>query len=135
MKSVLLADDNHDIADSFAELLRGYGVPVRVVYDGADAVREASDEMPDLIILDIGMPRMDGLAACRAIRQLPYAEVVKIVALTAWGTIQDREASAEAGFDEHWTKPLNPELFAQLVFGHLGAHPDAPPVHTHSATR
>ncbi len=102
---VLIADDNRDAAESLAMMLELLGKEVKVTYDGQEAVDAVAAFRPDLIILDLGMPRLSGLDACREIRKSCLD--VKIVALTGWGRTGDRVLTAEAGFDEHFVKPID----------------------------
>jgi CheY-like chemotaxis protein len=106
---VLVADDNVDAAATLAALLEIAGHAVRVVHDGAAAVEEAASFQPDLVFLDIGMPLMDGYEAARRLRQLPALDGVMLVALTGWGTEEDRARSRAAGFDRHLLKPALPD--------------------------
>jgi CheY-like chemotaxis protein len=106
---VLVADDNVDAAATLAALLEIAGHTVRVVHDGAAAVEEAARFQPDLVFLDIGMPLMDGYEAARRLRQLPALNGVMLVALTGWGTEEDRARSRAAGFDRHLLKPALPD--------------------------
>jgi signal transduction histidine kinase/CheY-like chemotaxis protein len=106
---VLVADDNVDAADSLCELLDLAGHVSRVAYDGEEAVRLAREFRPQAAFLDIGMPRLDGYGAARAIRALPGLGGVRLVALTGWGAEEDRQRSRAAGFDEHMLKPAVPE--------------------------
>ena len=106
---VLVADDNVDAATTLATLLEMAGHTVRVVHDGAAAVEEAARFHPDLVFLDIGMPFMDGYEAARRLRQLPALDGAMLVALTGWGTEEDRARSRAAGFDRHLLKPALPD--------------------------
>jgi len=106
---VLVADDNMDAADTLASLLRAKGHEVRVAYDGEAAVRAGADFLPDLAFLDIGMPRMDGCQAARALRLLPGLDKLRLAALTGWGAREDRARTGDAGFDHHLLKPAAPE--------------------------
>jgi signal transduction histidine kinase/CheY-like chemotaxis protein len=115
VKRVLVADDNHDAADTLTLLLRAMGHTVDVVYDGLQAVECFSNVQPDVAILDIGMPGMDGYQAARAIRALPKGDNAKLIALSGWGQPMDRKNSEEAGFDKHFTKPVDiAQLSSQL---------------------
>ncbi|MCC7420103.1 MAG: PAS domain S-box protein [Planctomycetaceae bacterium] len=107
-RRMLIADDNRDAATSMAQMLRLMGNDVRIVHDGADAVEMASEFQPDVILMDIGMPRLNGHEATRQIRELPGGRAMKIVALTGWGQEADRARSREAGCDAHMTKPVDP---------------------------
>jgi PAS domain S-box-containing protein len=115
-RRVLVADDNVDAATSLALLLQIEGHEVMVVYDGADAVDQVSKFRPDIVILDIGMPRMDGLEAARRIRSMSDGEHLPLVAVTGWGQPADRERTRNAGFDAHLVKPVEgSELQALLT--------------------
>jgi PAS domain S-box-containing protein len=112
---VLVADDSADAAEMVATLLRHQGCEVRTARDGAEAAREAEHFHPDLILLDIGMPLMNGYDACRLIRAQPWSNGTRIVALTGWGQDGDRQQSELAGFDRHLVKPIDPDTLIQLV--------------------
>src|SRR5690606_39169533 len=101
---VLVVDDNHDAADSLGELLRDLGAVTRVVYDGGSALEEVQRFQPAVVLLDLGMPGMDGYEVGRRIRAVT-ATGVRLVALTGWGQEDDRRRSREAGFDAHLVKP------------------------------
>jgi PAS domain S-box-containing protein len=124
---VLIVDDNVDAASTLATLLSRAGSTTQVASDGLSAVRQAEEFRPEVILLDIGLPEMNGYDVCRAIRAKPWGGSVAIVALTGWGHEQDRARSREAGFDEHLVKPLDPEglpvLLASLVDGRRQAAP------------
>jgi PAS domain S-box-containing protein len=112
---VLLADDNVDAADTLRAFLQWSGYLTQVAHDGAEAVLLAARFRPHVAILDIGMPKLDGYGAARAIRALPGLEGVTLVALTGWGAEEDRRRSREAGFDEHLLKPVRPGEVAALL--------------------
>jgi signal transduction histidine kinase/ActR/RegA family two-component response regulator len=112
---VLVADDNVDAADTLAHLLRMAGHEVRVAHDGEEAMRIAAEFRPALAFLDIGMPRMDGYQAARALRALPGMQEVRLVALTGWGAEDDRARSRAAGFDHHLLKPAFPEQIHAIL--------------------
>ena len=113
---VLVADDNRDAAESMGTLLRIMGNEVRTVGDGAQAVEEAAAFRPDLILLDIGMPRMNGYEAARRIRQAPWGNEMILVAISGWGQDEDKRRAIDAGFDRHITKPIEfPHLRALLA--------------------
>jgi DNA-binding response OmpR family regulator len=115
MKSVLIAEDNRDLAETLKMGLEPLDADVRVAFDGQQAVQQARERLPHLAVLDIGLPGLDGYQVCRQIRALPGGDRIRIVALTTWGTVEDRLSGVEAGFDEHWTKPLGLELFVDLA--------------------
>ncbi len=103
---VLVVDDNVDGAESLAMLLQLGGHTTDMVHTGPQALPAALEFRPDLIVLDIGLPGMNGYDVCRAIRGAPELAGVMIAALTGWGTEEDRRRAYEAGFDLHWTKPV-----------------------------
>ena len=88
---------------------------VVVANDGAEAIRRATEETFDLILLDIGLPRISGYEVARRIRAILGASVPQLVALTGWGQEDDRQQSALAGFDDHWVKPLDPQALDRLL--------------------
>ncbi|MET0335345.1 MAG: ATP-binding protein [Rhizobacter sp.] len=112
---VLVADDNVDFATSLAELLRGGGHAVEVVHDGMAALAAAQRHTPDLALLDIGMPRLNGYDLARKLRAEASLQGVMLVAITGWGQASDREEALNAGFDQHLTKPVDPSLLQGLL--------------------
>lgn len=116
-RRVLVVDDNIDGAESLALLLSLAGHATAIAHDGPAAVARAREFGPDLILLDIGLPLMDGYAACRAIRELPGGRQMAIVALTGWNQDADRERSAAAGFDGHLVKPVAYDTLLDLMAG------------------
>ena len=112
---VLVVDDNVDAAVSLGMLLKLAGQEVRVAYDGPAALRQAMDFRPQLVLLDIGMPGMDGYEVCRRIRRESALEKATVVALTGWGQDEDRRRSHEAGFDHHIVKPVEPSALKRLL--------------------
>ncbi|MBN9517304.1 response regulator [bacterium] len=115
LRRVLVADDNVDAAESLAMLLTLMGNEVRTAADGLEAVRVAEEFRPDVAVLDIGMPRLDGNGAARRIRAEPWGRDVTLIALTGWGQDADRRRTAEAGFDLHLTKPVDPATLDRLL--------------------
>jgi signal transduction histidine kinase/ActR/RegA family two-component response regulator len=105
-RRVLVVDDNHDAAESLALLLKLMGADVHVAYSGPDALTALRARRPDLALVDIGMPGMDGHEVARRIRQQPEFRDVTLVALTGWGQQEDRSRSRAAGFDHHLIKPV-----------------------------
>jgi CheY-like chemotaxis protein len=112
---ILVADDNADSAESMGMLLRLMGNDVRIASDGLEAVEQAAAFQPDIVLLDIGMPRLDGYEAARRIRQQDWARDTLLVAITGWGPRDDDGKAAAAGFDRHFTKPLDPAELRKLV--------------------
>ena len=104
-RRVLIVDDNVDSAESLAQLLRLQGHEVHTAYDGIAAVATASRHDPDVIILDIGLPGVDGYETTRRLREQNGGRRPVIVALTGYGAEADRERAERAGFDHHMTKP------------------------------
>ena len=114
-RRVLVVDDQRDVADSLALLLQALGCAVEVARDGLEAVEAAGRFRPDLVLLDIGMPRLDGYAACRRIREHPWGKDMTVIALTGWGQEDDRLKTQEAGFDGHLIKPVEPAVLLDLL--------------------
>ncbi|QJE97364.1 hybrid sensor histidine kinase/response regulator [Luteolibacter luteus] len=114
-RRVLVVDDGRSTADILGMFFEMEGREVRVAYDGADAVELAKSFAPDLILMDLGMPRMDGFEAARHIRALPSGDGITMVALSGWGQEKDRRLSREAGFDEHLVKPVSPIDLRELL--------------------
>ncbi|MBV7535643.1 response regulator [Duganella sp. sic0402] len=112
---VLVVDDNQDAADSLAALLELDGFDARAVYDGVAALAAVDAQAPDMLILDLGMPGMDGYETARAIRQKPGAERILLLALTGWGQSDARRRTLESGFDHHLVKPVELEQIVRLA--------------------
>jgi len=104
---ILVVDDNEDAASSLARLLELDGHEIVAVHDGAAAYDAAARHRPDVVLLDIGLPLLDGYEVCRRIRQQPWGTGMLLVALTGWGQEEDRHKTREAGFDGHLVKPVN----------------------------
>ena len=120
-RRILVVDDNVDAARSLARLLaRLYGQEVRVAHDGPEALTVAGEFRPEVVLLDIGLPGMDGNEVARRLRERPEFEKTLIVALTGWGQESDVERSRAAGFDHHLVKPANPEAILELLVGRSG---------------
>ncbi len=114
-RRVLVVDDNEDAAKSLAMLLGIMGNEVEVVHDGQKAVDTAASFAPDIILMDIGMPRLNGYEACMAIRKLPNGNKPVIVACTGWGQEEDRLRSRDSGFNFHLVKPIDPTSLEKLL--------------------
>jgi CheY-like chemotaxis protein len=114
-RRILVVDDNVDAADSLAELLRLRGHEVRVAHSGTSALESVESFLPEIIFLDIAMPDMDGYEVARRLHQRSDLDDPLIVAVTGFGRDADRQMARDAGFDEHATKPLDPNALARLL--------------------
>jgi two-component system CheB/CheR fusion protein len=109
---ILIVDDNRDAAASLDTLLKITGNETKTAHDGLAAVEAAATFRPDVVLLDIGLPKLNGYDVCRRIREQPWGQNMVLVALTGWGLDEDRRQSKEAGFDHHMVKPVD---FAALM--------------------
>jgi PAS domain S-box-containing protein len=114
-RRVLIVDDNHDGAKSLAMLLELDGHETHQAYDGVEAVEAAGRLRPDVVLLDIGLPGVNGYEACSRIRREPWGRDIVLVALTGWGKEEDRHRSREAGFDAHMVKPVDHDALLALL--------------------
>lgn len=114
-RRILVVDDNKDAAATLAELLEMMDSEVAVAHDGHSAVAEVRRFAPHVVLLDIGLPDITGYDAARLIRALEGVPQPRLIALTGWGQDQDKRMAAEAGFDDHWTKPVDPKRLMGLV--------------------
>jgi len=114
-RRVLIADDNADAAQTLALLLRTLGQDVTIVHDGLAALERAAWLRPDVILLDIGMPGMNGYDVARRLRAEPWGRRPLVVAMTGWGQEDDRRRSKDAGFDQHMVKPVTLEVLCRLL--------------------
>jgi len=114
-RRILVVDDNEDQAETLARLLRVLGHEVRVAFDGLSALEAAADLVPDLALVDIGLPGINGFEVARAIRQQPRLRHAVLVAQTGWGQDEDRRRSLEAGFDHHMVKPLDFDALKKIL--------------------
>ncbi len=112
---ILIADDNLDGAQSLAFMLELDGHDVRTAHDGVEAIEIAESFRPQVALLDIGMPRLDGYSAARELRGRPWGTALCLVALTGWGQAEDRRRAAEAGFDRHLVKPVDPDMLKAVI--------------------
>jgi CheY-like chemotaxis protein len=112
---ILLADDNRDALDSLATLLQCDGHEVHTAADGAEALAVAAEYRPNVVLLDIGMPKLDGYEVARRIRAEPWGKATVLIALTGWGQDEDRRRSREVGFNSHLVKPLDPDALSKLL--------------------
>ena len=115
-RRILVADDNHDAAESLALQLQLTGHEVRTAHDGVEAVDVAQDFKPHIVLLDLGMPKMDGYETARTMRLRSWGKTATLIALTGWGQPQDRQRTTDAGFDAHLVKPVSEsQLFQALA--------------------
>ena len=112
---ILVVDDNLDAAASLAMLLKLTGNETHTAHDGLEAVEAVANFRPEIVLLDIGLPKLNGYEACRRIREQPWGQNIVIVALTGWGQDEDREKSRDAGFDSHMVKPLDFAALTKLL--------------------
>jgi signal transduction histidine kinase len=115
VRRILVADDNLDSLETLAQLLELRGHEIHKAVDGVEALEAATRVRPDLVLLDIGMPGMDGYEVARRIRSQPWGQEATLVALTGWGQENDRKRSREAGFDSHCIKPLDLQRLLSLL--------------------
>jgi two-component system CheB/CheR fusion protein len=110
-RRILIVDDNHDAASTLALVLSFYDHVTKVAHNGSDAISETEQFKPEIVLLDIGLPEMDGYEVARRIRQLRQAREILLIAITGYGQPNDRIRSQEAGFDHHLVKPVDiPQL-------------------------
>jgi PAS domain S-box-containing protein len=114
-RCILVVDDNHDAAESLSELLGTLGHHTRMAHSGPEALAAAVEFHPDLIFLDIGMPGLSGYEVARRLRKHPKVASAMLVALTGWGTEEDKKKARDAGFDEHVTKPIDIEAIETVL--------------------
>lgn len=112
---VLIVDDHEDTAASMSTILRIMGHDVRVAHDGQTAVAEAASYQPDVVLLDIGLPKMSGYEVARRIREQSWGKEMKLVALTGWGQEEDKRRAKETGFDHYMVKPVEPVALEELL--------------------
>lgn len=112
---ILVVDDNRDAADTLAALLKIWGHEVWVAYDGPSAVTLAVQYLPDVVLLDLGLPHLSGYEVALQIRQIPDVACARIIAITGYVREDDRRRTKEAGFDDHLAKPVDPGSLEALV--------------------
>lgn len=112
---VLVVDDNVDAAQTLALLLQESGHDVQIAFDGPTALEAALDYRPDVMLLDIGLPGLDGLEVAKRLRQEPDLSSVVLVAMTGYGLVSDRQRSHDAGFNHHLAKPADFEKVQQIL--------------------
>lgn len=114
-RRILIVDDNKDSADSLAMLLEITGNQTYMAHDGVEAVEAVEKHRPEVVLLDIGLPRLDGHAVCRYIREQAWGKEIVVIALTGWGQEDDRRKSEEAGFNGHLVKPVDYDRLLELL--------------------
>ncbi|HEX5047571.1 MAG TPA: PAS domain S-box protein [Gammaproteobacteria bacterium] len=114
-RRVLIVDDNTDSAESLAMLLRLQGNETFTAHDGVEALEAVDERRPDVVLLDIGLPKLNGHDVARRIRERPWGKDIALVAVTGWGQEEDRRKSREAGFDAHLVKPVDRDALAELL--------------------
>ncbi|HEX5460642.1 MAG TPA: PAS domain S-box protein [Steroidobacteraceae bacterium] len=124
---VLIADDNHDAAVSLSMLLQSMGHDTRVVHDGIEALEAAEIFRPDVVLLDIGMPRLDGYETARRLASLPWAATTQIIAVTGWGQETDRQRAKDAGFHRHLVKPVDLDALREVMSDGCEQRREPPP--------
>jgi DNA-binding response OmpR family regulator len=112
---ILIVDDSRDNADGLAALLKTRGYEVQTAYDGEEAIITDDEFAPHVVLLDIGMPKLNGYETCRRIRSRLGGQEKILIALTGWGKEDDRRRTEEAGFDYHMVKPLDPSVLMSLL--------------------
>ncbi len=112
---ILVVDDNKDAAAMLKMIVKMLGNEVRTAHDGQQAIEIAADFLPDVVLMDLGMPRMDGYEAASNLRKQAWGKQMLLVALTGWGQDEDRDRTSKAGFDHHLVKPAEPEVLRQLL--------------------
>jgi CheY-like chemotaxis protein len=120
-RRVLIADDNRDAADSLSMLLQMAGHEITVVYDGQQALETIESARPEVALLDIGMPALDGYEVARRVRLDTRVRDMVLIAVTGWGQENDKARAQSAGFDLHFTKPVEPTQLMDLLGGELPA--------------
>lgn len=112
---ILVVDDNRDAAESMKVLLRLMGAEVAIAFDGLEALEVAARFRPEVVLLDIGMPKLHGYDTARRFRAEDWGREIVIVALTGWGREEDRRRGEEAGFDGHLVKPVHVSALRELL--------------------
>jgi CheY-like chemotaxis protein len=113
-RRILIVDDNEDSAESLAILLKLSGHETHTAHDGLEGIEAAERLRPDAVLLDIGLPKLNGYEVCRRIREQPWGKDLVLVAVTGWGQEEDRHRSREAGFSAHIVKPVDHDALVKL---------------------
>ena len=112
---MLVIDDNVHAVETLSGLVTALGGEARTAYDGGSGLQCASEFLPDVVLLGIGMPDLDGYETCQRLRAEPHGRDAYIVAVTGWGQLHDRERALANGFDAHLTKPADPRVLGKLL--------------------
>lgn len=112
---ILVVDDNHDSALSLAMMLSIMGHDTRTAHDGESAVATAESFLPDVVLLDIGLPKLNGYEVAQRIREKPWGKSMFLIAVTGWGQEEDRQRSSEVGLNVHMVKPVEPAALERLL--------------------
>jgi PAS domain S-box-containing protein len=126
---VLVVDDNEDAAASFSLLIGRKGHETRIASDGLEALAVAAEFRPEIVFLDIGLPKLNGYEVAKAIRAEPWGRSMVLIALTGWGLEGDKKSAAESGFDLHLVKPIDPASVGDLIQKYRGRSGDLPTEH------
>ena len=116
-RRILVVDDNVDGATTLVEMLKIMGNDTQTAFDGGEAVALTEAFRPDVVLMDIGMPKVNGYEACRRIRSQPWGQEIVIIAQTGWGQDEDKRKSQEAGFTFHMVKPIDFVILEKLLDG------------------
>jgi CheY-like chemotaxis protein len=114
-RRILIVDDNRDSAESLAMLMEITGNKTYLAHDGVEAVEAVEQHRPEVVLLDIGLPKLDGYEVCRRVREQPWGKDIVVIALTGWGQEEDRRKSDEAGFNGHLVKPVDYDKLLDLL--------------------
>jgi CheY-like chemotaxis protein len=125
---ILIVDDNKDAADSMALSVQLAGHTVCTAYDGEEGLQLAFGFAPDLVLLDLGMPGLNGFEIAQRIRRETWGQDLTLIALTGWGQEQDRRRTRDAGFNAHLTKPVSPSELLKVLATAMQTMPAAPSV-------
>lgn len=112
---ILVVDDNHDSALSLAMMLSIMGHETRTAHDGESAVLTAESFLPDVVLLDIGLPKLNGYEVAQRIRENAWGKAMFLIAVTGWGQEEDRQRSSEVGLNVHMVKPVEPAALERLL--------------------
>jgi len=112
---ILVVDDNHDSALSMAMMLQIMGHDTRTAHDGESAVSTAETFLPEVVLLDIGLPKLNGYEVAQRIREKTWGESMYLIAVTGWGQDEDRQRSSEVGLNLHMVKPVEPAALEKLL--------------------